>query len=1622
MAMSVHNKRGKSVSALGLAALALLLQGSAALAQVVPPATQPADGGLNPDSFYGKEPTEGVYVRDSAGAVEKLALAQRMERLGEWAKSSDLYQEVLSKYADRVVQSKLDADHKICQYMSITNPVQERLAHWPAAGLDAYRGRFEAVAQAMLDKAGTDDIATLHRVYTQYFVTDAGRQAGIRLMDIDLENGEYPAAAWLGERLLNLHPGLGADRPLVLYRTALAFYYAGEADKAKERLAQLKTQFPNEHSLVRGKDVVLADSLASEMQAPVADAQSASADSWPVPFGDNSRGRISTADGKAGAHLYNVALSAPVWSNVNAQVMGTVKPLYESAVEQGQTIGILPVTDRGELFFQDGLRVYALSIDSGMPLPGWAQSYPDGAFVLPGVWGSPRAHQLTLALTDRQVIGIMGYPDPTAANAGVQQSSEARLVCLDRQNGQQKWTVALGQLPEEAKEARTLQFSGSPLVVGDTVLVMARGSKNQFEDCYVLAFDLATGKHLWSTYVASASNGAAAFNGMAGPAPISDNASTMAYANGRIYVQSNLGALAALDPYNGAVIWLDIYPTGRADIERQQFQRMGMGASDSLSEQRKPWTFNPVIVQDGYVFSLPTEGKNLLIYDAASGTEIKRINLKEIEDAYDELSDLQTLVGVNGDRVLVAGEKGLIYLNWKDYAREADGTAKADKYVVWIQEGLPPLRGRPFMTRDTIYVPTLPRLFEVSLSRGRITTAYPMDPVRHIYGDFQKPEEAGNVLVTNDHVIIAGALDLNVYTDLTLEKARLDRELAAAPADPRPRLRYAEIDFIAGDPDAAMARLDEAQQRLDGPANDVDRDRFFNDALGFGDKLSAVGEEADRNRAVPFFDRAREAAATPVQQVRYRLSRAKFADRQNSAVEAVTLYEQILSDGAMRAVAMIDPLTGAPTQANLVAEGAITRLMKAHPGVYESFEQTAASQMQAAMGADADKADKLLTIARVYPNSTVAGKAMLAAASAYEGASAPRSAIRVLRDMWYKYPQSPDKATILESIARNYLSLAAMAAISPGDRGPMDNLEAAATALARAVAISDDAKTQAPLVLRDGGTIDVGTPLARALEKVRQVRVSAASASLPDLHVKIPPPHVPGQAPQPPEPAFSPPAADRDVVGAIKKLLLPIGDFSRPDRVIALAGGAASSVQIFAAMQTKPLATTAWSGDEPRACAWVGEQALLWGGSQLSSMNGTTGAVDWTVDLRQIASTDVVRMSDSAVSLANIARNPDDLPMNRRMQRRFGPRVGFVQPPALPMVAPPPARAGAPEQLVDVRPVGDHVVLTTSTGRLLSVLQSTGAMVWQTRMSDRQVDRLVANDDFTVVRVSDETTVRLAVFDTATGQMRCTRSWASNSGMFPVNLALAADGTLVYTLPDRLCIKDLYKPWTDDSEISVPSAPATAVFMRATQPDQLLISEGRILALANDGAMWNIRVHSLETGQPVPMHYKTADGNKEVDRILTAGRSDQISLRIVGPHLYVVNPTQIIHYNLDRPEDSWSQDEADDPHFGAPLIRDAFITKTFVAILALPSPDDEEANPPADLVVNPTPLTAPVKEYRVRLYGRRLGKRNQESGRQDYDQKVADPAGITPQWQVVEGGFYYLAADNKLHVLRGGAE
>ena len=119
----------------------------------------------------------------------------------------------------------------------------------------------------------------------------------------------------------------------------------------------------------------------------------------------------------------------------------------------------------------------------------------------------------------------------------------------------------------------------------------------------------------------------------------------------------------------------------------------------------------------------------------------------------------------------------------------------------------------------------------------------------------------------------------------------------------------------------------------------------------------------------------------------------------------------------------------------------------------------------------------------------------------------------------------------------------------------------------------------------------------------------------------------------------------------------------------------------------------------------------------------------------------------------------------------------------------------------------------------------TGRIAWQNRLSDRALDRVVATEDFTVARTSDESTVRLVVLDTFTGQQIGTMPFAVQPSLVPMNLAISADGTLVYTLPNALVLKDLYKPWNDPgSEKPIPGPVQQPPYTGATRPDQLVIA------------------------------------------------------------------------------------------------------------------------------------------------------------------------------------------------------
>ena len=146
-------------------------------------------------------------------------------------------------------------------------------------------------------------------------------------------------------------------------------------------------------------------------------------------------------------------------------------------------------------------------------------------------------------------------------------------------------------------------------------------------------------------------------------------------------------------------------------------------------------------------------------------------------------------------------------------------------------------------------------------------------------------------------------------------------------------------------------------------------------------------------------------------------------------------------------------------------------------------------------------------------------------------------------------------------------------------------------------------------------------------------------------------------------------------------------------------------------------------------------------------------------------------------------------------------------------------------------------------------------------------------------------------------------------------MALSPDGTLLYTMPDRLCGVDLYEP--KGLKFGDKANPEAAqVFNGAAGPDQLVVADGRVLALSDNGQ--NVRVLSPDKGNemsPSPLPTGATQGN--------------VSLRTVGPRVYVISPHSICGYNLDHP------DESSDftPATPLPTIRDAFIGKRHLVLL-----------------------------------------------------------------------------------------
>jgi outer membrane protein assembly factor BamB len=212
-----------------------------------------------------------------------------------------------------------------------------------------------------------------------------------------------------------------------------------------------------------------------------------------------------------------------------------------------------------------------------------------------------------------------------------------------------------------------------------------------------------------------------------------------------------LGAIAALDVFDGRVRWVSTYSTQpRQRNERSNHLKTGL---------------TPCLFYQGTVVVAPADTDRILAYESESGQLLWD---RHISDT------VRHLLGVGNGNLIVSGDQlraiGL-----------QDGTTKW-KHAVSDPAGFG--YGRGLLVEDQIYWPTREEIVVIDQRNGRMT--------RQPINLRAKGGTGGNLAIAGDLLLIAEANRLVAYTEFGRLKKRSRIDISAQPDDRRPVSRLGQ--------------------------------------------------------------------------------------------------------------------------------------------------------------------------------------------------------------------------------------------------------------------------------------------------------------------------------------------------------------------------------------------------------------------------------------------------------------------------------------------------------------------------------------------------------------------------------------------------------------------------------------------------------------------------------------------------------------------------------------------------------------------------------------------------------------------------------------------------------------
>jgi len=661
----------------------------------------------------------------SGPTASRLEQARALAADKNWEEAVDAYSELAADESDRVVE--LDDG----RYLNLRTYCHLQLASLPAEALEVYRRRVDSLAERWYREGlAARDERLLNRVVDELVCSSWGDDALMALGELALERGDYAAArrsweqispllrepsglpTWLALRDIDLnahwsdierrwgerpqspdwlaYPDTRLDLADVRVRLVLVSLRAGELERAALEFEVFRRLHPTAEGQLAGQDGPLATALqrlvSSASEWP---SQSSNAD-WSTFAGSPARSQIARKLGPTLVPAWTepVDIALAVLPKSTTQVVlgehaggGFLVDQPPVAIRESQRpISCFPIVFGDLVAFADASGIHAVDLIAGTPrVTANGVVYRDEAtekeksnasFVFPGGSMATGVPRYTLTAVDRIVYGRVGQ----LATSQLGQRSESpadRLVGLDLARDA---LLTFRARPEDA----SWSFDGAP--VGDERHMFAAMRRSDVTPhAYVACFDAVTGSQLWRSSIGSADTPSTG-----GGEEVSHNLLT--FVGDRIYFNSNLGLVAALDAKSGKICWLHEYD-----------RAAGGDLSGPLHFDRDP---APCLYHGGLLIVAPSDTPAIFALDADTGKKIW---------ATDELTNAIQLLGVVNQNLIVSGNQ----------LRALDVRSGTVKFV-WPDSEHAGIRGmgRGLVGGDEVFWPTRTEIQVIDAATG----------------------------------------------------------------------------------------------------------------------------------------------------------------------------------------------------------------------------------------------------------------------------------------------------------------------------------------------------------------------------------------------------------------------------------------------------------------------------------------------------------------------------------------------------------------------------------------------------------------------------------------------------------------------------------------------------------------------------------------------------------------------------------------------------------------------------------------------------------------------------------------------------------------------------------------